>query len=68
MFLAERTAPSGAYDFQTLMQGNVARVMRYAIVDSYNGAPRVWQPEPDDYAIGLQPHHRNTNGGVAIGY
>ena len=68
MFLAERTAPSGAYDFGTLMQGNVARVMRYAIVDSYKGAPRVWQPEPDEYAIGLQPDHRYVNGGVAIGY
>jgi hypothetical protein len=28
----------------------------------------IWQPTPDEYAIGFPPDFRNGNGGVAIGY
>ncbi|WP_291870011.1 hypothetical protein [Bradyrhizobium sp.] len=67
MFLAERPAPTGAYDFQALTPEGIGRALRYAIVDSYPGAPRIWQQVPDEYAVGVPPQHRNGNGGVAIG-
>jgi hypothetical protein len=31
-------------------------------------APSLWQPVPDEYAIGFPVDLRNDNGGVAIGY
>ncbi len=68
MFLAERPAPIGAYDFEALTPEGIGRVLRYAIVDSYPGAQRVWQPAPDEYAIGFALQLKNDNGGVAIGY
>jgi hypothetical protein len=68
MFLAERPDPTGAFDFQALTPEGIGRVLRYAIVDSQPGAPRIWQPVPDEYAMGFPLVLRNGNGGVAIGY
>lgn len=66
MFLAERAAPTGAYDFEALTPAGIGRVLRYALVSPT--APRVWQKLPDEYAIGFPLELRNANGGVAIGY
>ncbi len=68
MFLAERPAPTGALDFSALTAERSGRVLRYAVAGSEPGKPRVWQPEPDEYAVGFPPGYRNGNGGVAIGY
>jgi uncharacterized repeat protein (TIGR01451 family) len=68
MLLAERGAPVGAYDFNVLAQESVSRVLRYALIVPAPGEPAVWQPEPDEYAIGFALQNRNANGGVAIGY
>jgi hypothetical protein len=68
MVLAERPDPTGAYDFHALAREGVGRVLRFAIVDSYPGAPRVWQQIPDEYALGFPLDLRNGNGGVDIGY
>jgi hypothetical protein len=38
------------------------------LVDTQPGAARIWQAEPDEYAIGFLLDLRNGNGGVAIGY
>ena len=54
MLLAERPAPTGAYDFEALTPDGIGRVLRYAIVNSYPGAPRIWQQVPDEYAIGFR--------------
>ncbi len=63
MLLAERAAPSGAYDFAALTaQGG--RVLRYPMVPSPGGPA----PTPDEYAIGFAEQMRNGNGGIAIGY
>ena len=67
MFLAERPMPTGAFDFAALTQAP-GRVLRYAIVDQYPGAPRVWQSQPSEYAIGFPIDFQNGNGGVAVGY
>jgi len=68
MLLAERPAPTGAFDFEALAVPAIGRVLRYAIVGESAGGRRVWQAEPDEYAIGFPRDFRNANGGVAIGY
>jgi hypothetical protein len=67
MLLAERPAPTGAYDFEALTPEGIGRVLRYAIVGSDPNRPRVWQPQPDEYAIGFPLELRNGNGGIVIG-
>ncbi len=46
----------------------IGRVLRYAIVEIMPNGRRIWQLQPDEYAIGFPPDFRNGNGGVAIGY
>jgi hypothetical protein len=67
MVLAERAAPTGAYDFSALAQPGVGRVLRYAPATSATGAG-AWQSAPDEYAIGFAGKMQNANGGVAVGY
>lgn len=68
MFLADRPAPTGAFDFEVLAVPAIGRVLRYAVVGIMPNGRRVWQQQPDDYAIGFPHDFRNGNGGVAIGY
>jgi hypothetical protein len=68
MYLAERPAPTGAYDFAALARPGVGRVLRYRSAAPPAGGPATWQPDPNEYAIGFPDQLRNDNGGVAIGY
>jgi hypothetical protein len=68
MYLAERAAPTGAFDFGALTDPAMGRVLRYAIVGSTAGGQRIWQQTPVEYPIGFPPDFHNGNGGVAIGY
>jgi hypothetical protein len=84
MLLAERPAPTGAYDFNALAQEGTGRVLHYQRVAPAAAAPtgpgdqpqpanaavpgQGWQPVADEYAIGFPRDLRNDNGGVAIGY
>jgi hypothetical protein len=68
MFLADRPAPTGAFDFEVLAAPAIGRVLRYAVVEIMPDGRRIWQQQPDEYAIGFPPDFRNGNGGVAIGY
>ena len=68
MFLADRPAPTGAFDFEALSVPAIGRVLRYAIVDDHAERPAHLAAQPDEYAIGFPPDFRNGNGGVAIGY
>jgi hypothetical protein len=68
MLLAERAAPTGAYDFGALAKPGVGRVLRYRNVTPPAGGATVWAPDPDEYAIGFAAELRNANGGVAVGY
>ena len=68
MFLADRAAPTGAFDFEALAVPAIGRVLRYALVEIMPNGRRIWQRQPDNYAIGFPPDYRNGNGGVAIGY
>jgi len=64
MFLAERPASTGAFDFEKLTREGIGRVLRYTRVDG----PARWRALPQDYAIGFPLSLRNANGGVAISY
>jgi hypothetical protein len=68
MLLAERPAPTGAFDFEALTPQGIGRVLRYANVGGDPNAELNWQPVPDEYAIGFALDLRNGNGGVDIGY
>ena len=68
MFLAERPAPTGAFDFEALAVPAIGRVLRYAVVGTTADGRRIWQEVPDEYAIGFPRDLRNGNGGVTIGY
>lgn len=68
MFLAERAAPTGAFNFEALAVPGIGRVLRYALAGSSPDGRRIWQREPSDYAIGFPSRMTNSNGGVAIGF
>jgi hypothetical protein len=67
MLLAERAAPSGAYDFNVLTAEATGRVLRYLPVPPGTTGPQ-WQLQADEYAIGFARQMRNGNGGVAVGF
>ncbi len=68
MFLAERPAVTGAFDFEALAVPSIGRVLRYALIGTTGSGQRLWQQSPDEFAIGFPAQYRNDNGGVAIGY
>jgi len=68
MVLAERPAPTGAFDFEALAYPAVGRVLRYAVIGTAVGARRIWQKTPDEFPLGFAGDFRNGNGGVEIGY
>jgi hypothetical protein len=68
MFLADRPAPTGAFDFEALAVPAIGRVLRYAQTGTAPYGRRIWQEVPDQFAIGFPRDLRNGNGGVAIGY
>ena len=61
-------SPTGAFDFEALSVPAIGRMFRYAAVGTTPEGRRIWQQQPDDYAIGFPPEYNNGNGGVAIGY
>ena len=67
MLLAERVAPSGAFDFAALTEEGGGRVLRYWLVRTDDPASG-WQPVSNEYAIGFAGSSRNGNGGVAVGH
>jgi hypothetical protein len=68
IYLAERPAPTGAQNFETLSAPAIGRVLRYAVIGVTELKQPIWQTAPDEYAIGFPADFRNDNGGVAIGY
>jgi hypothetical protein len=65
MLLAERVAPSGAFDFAALTETGGGRVLRFE--PSGGTTTQRWQPVVGDPETGLDASH-GGNGGLAIGY
>jgi hypothetical protein len=69
MLVAERGAPTGAYDYKALAESPENRVLRFRPKTPNDPPSRdLWFPVPKEYAIGFAPNLRNDNGGIAIGY
>ncbi len=69
MLVAERGAPTGAYDYKALAESPENRVLRFRPKSPDDPPSRdLWFPVPKEYAIGFPPTLRNDNGGIAIGY
>ena len=69
MLVAERGAPTGAYDYKALAEPGENRVLRFRPKPPDDPPGRdLWFPVPKEYAVGFPPNFRNDNGGIAIGY
>jgi hypothetical protein len=69
MVVAERGAPTGAYDYEALAEPGESRVLRFRpTAPDDPPSEDFWFPVPKEYAIGFPPNFHNDNGGIAIGY
>jgi hypothetical protein len=69
MLVAERGAPTGAYDYKALAESPENRVLRFRPKRPGDPPSRdLWFPVPRENAIGFPPNFRNDNGGIALGY
>ncbi len=67
--LAQRGAARGSYDYSQFAEPEKSAVVRYRRESPDNPATESrWEPEPDEYAIGMPPEHIRSEGGVALGY
>ncbi|MCB1513225.1 MAG: hypothetical protein KDJ18_00130, partial [Hyphomicrobiaceae bacterium] len=69
MYVAERAAQRGSYDYSEFAEPTSAEVKRYRLESPDNPAtPSRWVPDPETYAIGLPADHRHSNGGITLGF
>ena len=68
MYLAERGATTGDYFLYQLANGGESRVLRFVPKLPGDPSPGRWQPDAEQYSIGMAPNYTNANGGVALGY
>lgn len=61
MYLAQRGAIRGSYDYSVFAEPEQSAVLRYQ-----RDASGAWQPA--EYAIGFPNDYRNATGGIALGY
>ncbi|MDP2356633.1 MAG: hypothetical protein Q8M31_11315 [Beijerinckiaceae bacterium] len=69
MILAQRALIAGAYDYSAFTRPGEPQVFRVWLKGPNDPpSPGRWKPVPEEYAVGFAGNHRNTNGGVALGY
>lgn len=69
MYIAQRGDVRGSYDYKAFTDSKPSVVFRYRReIPDDPATPGTWVPVPDEIAIGVPPDHRNTAGGVALGY
>lgn len=64
MILSQRGGAIGSYDYTAFATAQTAQVLRYTW-DAKDGR---WRDAADEYAIGLAPEHRASDGGIALNY
>lgn len=64
LYLSQRGPVSGSYDYKAFAAPQQSLVLRYTWSDK-DGR---WVETPEEYAIGLAPEHRETQGGIALNY
>ncbi|MGD9667939.1 MAG: hypothetical protein AB7U75_02670 [Hyphomicrobiaceae bacterium] len=69
LYVAERGAQRGSYDYSVFADAEKAEVKRYRLEQPDDPATESrWVPDPEVYAIGLPAEHRHSNGGIALGF
>ncbi|WP_119391985.1 hypothetical protein [Taklimakanibacter lacteus] len=69
LYVAQRGGIKGSYDYSVFADTKQSVVFRFAReIPDDEVTPGIWVPIPDEYAVGFPPDHRNTSGGVALGY
>jgi hypothetical protein len=69
MILAQRALTAGSYDYTSFTQPGEPQVFRVWLKGPQDPpSPGRWKLVPEEYAVGFAGNHRNTNGGVALGY
>lgn len=66
MYIAERGAPTGDYDFVNVANSGNTRVKRYQPQQPTEQSPYLWNSPGDEYAIGMPGSYQNADGGVAL--
>lgn len=64
MYISQRGESTGSYDYSTFARPQLSVVSRYTFDDKV----KEWKEAPQEVAIGLEPVHRATNGGIALNY
>ena len=64
MYLTQRGDLTGSYDYNTFARPQTSVVLRY----EWSTRDKAWKTGADEFAIALEPPHRATNGGFALGY
>lgn len=66
MYLAERGAPTGDYDFINVAHSGQSRVKRFTPKKPTESSPFFWESPGENYAIGMSPDYQNADGGVTV--
>jgi hypothetical protein len=64
LYLAQRGEIAGSYDYGVFAKPEESAVLRYV----WDETAKRWKEPADEFAIGLKPPHRSTEGGVALNY
>ncbi len=64
MYVSQRGESTGSYDFSTFARPQLSVVSRY----TFDIKAAAWKETPEEVAIGMEPVHRATNGGIALNY
>lgn len=69
MILAQRALIAASYDYSAFTRPGEPQVFRVWLKGPNDPpSPGRWKPVLEEYAVGFAGNHRNTNGGVALGY
>ncbi len=64
MYVTQRGDTAGSYEYTTFARPQKSSVLRY----TWSQEDSAWVESPEEYAVGEEPVHRATNGGLALGY
>ncbi len=64
LYLSQRGEVAGSYDYAVLAKLQTPVVRRYA----WSESAQRWSEVAEEFAIGLKPPYRSTDGGIALNY
>lgn len=69
LYVAERGAQRGSYDFSLFAEAEKAEVKRYRLeMPDDPATPSRWVAVAETYAVGLPAEHKHSNGGITLGF